>query len=267
MIMNYAAAIDDPNPWHFADDRPEGIVAPPMMTWALTWPFSVGRKQYWKGHAMPPEVGPRGVHFTEEMEWVRPLRPGDKLSIVGEVIEYLAHRAGTYVRTRYVAVDAFGERVFTQNTGGMLRDVRCVDEIGEYKARGPGVDTSRGPERTVKIPIHPLAAHIYDGCADIHNPIHTSKAFAQSVGLSDIILHGTATLAFAVKNITNIEGGGDPNRVKGLYSSFTGMVFLGTEVELQVLGSRDADGQKELFFQVLNPDGGKAIRDGRVTLG
>ena len=182
MIMNYAAGIGDPNPWHFADDRPEGIVAPPMMTWALTWQFAIQRQRLWGDTGIPREFGPRGVHFTEEMEWTRPLRPGDKLTIEGEIVQLLKHRAGTYVKTRYVGVDVSGERVFTENVGGMLRDVSCPDEIEEYTARGPGVGASSGPKRVVKIPIHPLAAHVYDGCADIHNPIHTSKAFALGVG-------------------------------------------------------------------------------------
>lgn len=267
MIMNYAAGIGDSNPWHFADDRPEGIVAPPMMSWGLTWKFSTEGDRLWKDRRTPPEVGPRGVHYTEEFEWVRPLRPGDKLTIEGEIVQLLAHRAGTYMKTRYVAVDASGERVFTENVGGMMRDVGCVGDIEDYVSRGPGVDADalREPARRVRIPILPLAAHVYDGCADIHNPIHTSKAFAQSVGLPDIILHGTATLAYAVREITNTEGGGNPCNVKGLYCQFTGMVFMDTEVELQVLGSRETDGLREVYFQVINADGRKAVRDGRIT--
>ena len=113
----------------------------------------------------------------------------------------------------------------------------------------------------------PFAAHVYDGCANIHNPIHTSKAFALNVGLPDIILHGTATLAFAVREITNTEGDGDPNRVKRLYCSFTGMVFMGTEVELQVLDVLSSEGSTEVLFQVLNMDGRKAIRDGLIVFG
>ena len=267
MIMNYAAGIGDSNPWHFADDRPEGIVAPPMMTWALTWQFSTNRGRYWGETGIPPEVGPRGVHYTEEFEWTRPLRPGDKLTIEGEIVQLMAHRAGTYMKTRYIGVDASGERVFTEHVGGMLRDVGCVGEIEDYVSRGPGVDVDalREPLRRVRIPIHHLAAHVYDGCADIHNPIHTSKAFALGVGLPDIILHGTATLAYAIRDITDTEGGGNPCRVRRLYCSFTGMVFMDTEVELQILASRDTDGLREVFFQVISEDGKKAIRDGRIA--
>ena len=37
--MNYAAAIGDDNPWYFDDEREGGIIAPPMLSVALTWPF------------------------------------------------------------------------------------------------------------------------------------------------------------------------------------------------------------------------------------
>ncbi len=267
MIMNYAAGIGDSNAWHFADDRPEGIVAPPMMTWALTWQFTTDRERYWGESRIPAEVGARGVHYTEEFEWTRPLRPGDKLTIEGEIVQLMAHRAGTYVKTRYVGVDASGEGVFTEHVGGLLRDVGCAGDIDDYVSNAPGIDAdaSRDALRRVRLPIHPLAAHVYDGCSNIHNPIHTSRAFAQSVGLPDIILHGTATLAYAVRYITDTEGSGNPCRVRRLCCSFTGMVFMDTEVELQILGSRDTDGLREVFFQVIGQDGKKAIRDGCIA--
>ncbi len=201
------------------------------------------------------------------MEWVRPLLPGDKLTIEGEIVQLLKHRAGTYIKTRYVGVDASGERVFTENVGGMLRDVGCAGDIDDYVSQAPARDAidAHKPLRTVRFPIHPLAAHVYDGCADIHNAIHTSKAFAQGVGLPDIILHGTASLAYAVRDITNTEGGGDPRRVKRLYCSFTGMVYMDTEIEMQVLGTHEKDGLTEVYFQVINQEGKKAVRDGCIA--
>ncbi|MHA1487548.1 MAG: MaoC/PaaZ C-terminal domain-containing protein, partial [Promethearchaeota archaeon] len=62
--------------------------------------------------------------------------------------------------------------------------------------------------------IDKLRSFVYDGCTDIVFPIHTSKKFAHFVGLPRIILQGTATLAFAVKEIINEESERDPNRVR-----------------------------------------------------
>lgn len=265
MIMNYAAGIGDDNPWHFADDRPEGIVAPPMMTWALTWRFSSNRAFHWPGSGISPELGSRGVHYTEELIWDRPLVPGDKLHIEGQIVELMAHRSGTCAVSEYIGTDAKGERVFTERIGSLMRGVTCAEALEEFPSGRTLFDAPAGPARTLKLPVHRLAAHIYDGCADIHNPIHTSKAFALAVGLPDIILHGTATLACAVRDITNTEGEADPRRVKKIACAFTGMVFMETEVELQVLGTRATEDATEVHFQVLNDQGQKAIRNGCVT--
>ena len=37
-IMNYAAAIGDTSPFYFNDERPGGIIAPPLFPVAVTWP-------------------------------------------------------------------------------------------------------------------------------------------------------------------------------------------------------------------------------------
>ncbi|HRK33137.1 MAG TPA: MaoC family dehydratase N-terminal domain-containing protein, partial [Candidatus Hydrogenedentes bacterium] len=45
--MNYAASIGDHNPWYFDDERDGGIIAPPMLVVALTWPFGASARHYW----------------------------------------------------------------------------------------------------------------------------------------------------------------------------------------------------------------------------
>ena len=166
----------------------------------LTWQFSVHPQQYWGKSRIPGEIAACGVHYTDEFKWTRSLWPGDELTIAGKIVQLLAHRSGTYVRTRFVGVDASDQRVFTEHVRALLGDARPLRNVDDYVSKVPGIamDTSREPVRTVRLPIYPLATHVYDGCANIHNPIHTSKAFAQSVGLPDIILHGTATLAYAI---------------------------------------------------------------------
>ncbi|MBW2081849.1 MAG: MaoC family dehydratase N-terminal domain-containing protein, partial [Deltaproteobacteria bacterium] len=36
---NYAAAVQDHNPVYFDDERPGGLIAPPMFSVAVTWPI------------------------------------------------------------------------------------------------------------------------------------------------------------------------------------------------------------------------------------
>jgi len=266
--MNYAAAVGDNNPMYFDDERPEGIIAPPMLTVALTWPISEKFWQYGNTGDFPFEVLQRQVHYTETLVWDRPMRPGEKLQLAGEVFSIAPHQAGTHMVIRYRATDEAGKPVFTEYIGGLLRGVRCKDGAkGDDKLPPlPRYVQTAPPIWEDSIAIDPLAAHVYDGCADIEFPIHTSVKFAHSVRLPRTILHGTATLSLAIRELTNREAGGDPTRLKSLGCRFTGMVIPGTTIVVQFL-AREAHGPTtDLHFVVLNQDGKKAISDGCLTI-
>ena len=266
--MNFAAGTGDPNPWYFADERPEGILAPPMLAVALTWPISEGFPHYWEQQDFPAEVLTRQVHYSQHLEWFRPMRPGDRLTIQGEVRAILPHRAGTHLIIEYQATNPAGEKVFEERIGGLLRGVKCVG-----KGRGtdtlpaaprPGSPDQALWEKTLRIDL--LAAHVYDGCANIHFPIHSSVAFARRVGLPGTIYQGTATLSLAVRELINAEAAGDPRRLDALSCLFTGMVLPGSEIRLCMTGRESVAGQTDLYFMVLNEEGKTAIRDGRLRL-
>lgn len=267
-IMNYAAGTQDPNPAYFNDEAPGGIIAPPMLSVGLTWPFSSRGDQLWENRSIPAEAGARGVHYSEVLQWHRPMRAGETLHIDAEVKAILPHRSGTHMITEFAATGADGEPVFTEYSGGLLRDVTCAD-AGKRQDAVPEIirhDDTRPPLWQETIHIDPLAAHVYDACADIHNPIHTSVEVAHNVDLPGIILHGTATLALAVREITNIEAGADPRRIRAAQCNFTGMVLPGTDITVQVLGKEPVNGGTEVQFIVTNPDGKKALRNGSLTI-
>ncbi|MFP4499587.1 MAG: MaoC/PaaZ C-terminal domain-containing protein [Candidatus Hydrogenedentota bacterium] len=266
--MGYAAAIGDANPRYFDDERPAGIVAPPMLAVALTWQMAADFANYWDVKEFPVEVLTRQVHYTEVLHWYRPMCPGDKLSLAGEVAAITPQRMGAYLVIRFDAVNQNEERVFTEFIGGLLRDVRCTDG-------GRGGDLIPMPERAPAhkhtlwqedVHIDVLAPWVYDHCADIHFPIHSSVAFAHAVGLPGPIYQGTATLAHAVKAVLDREAQGDPARLQGVACRFTDMVRPGEDIRIEALVREPGDGLETIHFQVLNAGGRKAVRDGAVTL-
>ena len=265
--MNYAAAVSDANEAYINDERERGVIAHPMYTVALTWPITGNIAEYIESSKFPVDVIPRQVHFTEHIEFHRPVRPGDNLTIKGRIASIAPHRAGTHVIMRYDAYDKKGLPVFTEHTGAIARGVECrggasgVNEI-------PSVPDSRGgiDSRETIISISPVAPFIYDGCTDIFFPIHTSEKFAKMVGLPGIILQGTATLAYAVKEIINMEAGGDPLKLKQIFCKFTGMVKPGTDIKLVHSVVRGEKGQKDIFFNVLNNKGERAISGGYADI-
>ncbi len=266
--MHFAAGTGDDNPVYFDDDRPEGILAPPMLSVALTWPPTERTRDFWDAGDFPHDALKRQVHFTETLRWHRPMRPGDLLTIQGEVAAILPHRAGTELVIRYRAADDAGAPVFEEYIGGLLRGVRCADE-GRGRENLPPVPSASAQDDIVwekTLPIHPLAAHVFDACAKVPFPIHTSVRFARSVGLPRTIFQGTATLALAVREIINSEAGSDPAALKSVSAQFTAMVLPGTDIMVRLLERRAGENGRDLFFEVLNGDGKRAISGGHATL-
>jgi len=265
--MSFAAGVDDPNPLYIDDARDGGIIAHPMLPVALTWHMTLYRDRFWDAEDFSDEISAQQVHYSETLEIHRPMRPGETVTIEAEVAAVIPHRAGTHLVVQYQGTSA-GEPVFTEWAGAMLRDVGCSDS-GAGKDAVPENKRFPKPEQPpweARIPIDTLAAHRYDACGDIHNPIHTSRAFAQAVGLPDTILHGTATLALAMREVVNREAGGNAARVAAVRANFTGMVPLDSEIRVESLGS-EADGElHHHHFLVWNAEDKRAIRNASVSL-
>jgi len=266
--MNYAASVGENAPYYLDDERIGGVIAPPMFSVAVTWPIFERIWDYIEAEDFPREIIPTHVHYTENLFFYGPIKPNDKLKVKGEVAAILPHRAGTHIIVRFDALDVEGKPVFTEYYGAMARGVKCTDE-GKGKESLPSVPKYSGGNNPIwesVIPIEPLAPFIYDGCSNIFFPIHTSVKFARSVGLPGRILQGTATLAYAVREIIKREANGNPFELKSLYSRFTGMVLPGADIRVQLIGRGDGNGGIALFFIVLNDEGKKAISDGYARL-
>lgn len=264
---NFAAGVADNNPVYFDDERPEGIIAPPMLVTAITWPISRNINGFWHTD-LDETLFYRQVHFNEQIVWHRPMRPGDELSITGELASIGPCRGGSLLVVRYEALDADGKIVFEEYTGALLRGVRCPEGLRTTvtlpKVHDPCIKADPIWEQTVRI--DPLASYVYDGCADNTFPIHTSPRFARSVGLPGIIIHGTHTLTLAVRELANREADGDPTRLASVRCTFTGMVLPGTDIRVRVLDRKRDGNDTVIFFDVLNADAKKALSDAYIVV-
>lgn len=265
--MNYAAAVGDANPRYFDDTSQNGIVAPPLYVVAVTWPF-IENVQIQLGNALPPEVYINMVHATEHIVFHRPIRPGDRLDIAGEVAAVLPSLKGTLMVLKLEATDSDGQKVFTEFGGAFFRGIGGT-ESGRGKENLPVLPRWKipsVPQWSVEIPTRQEAAHVYDGCTNIVFAIHTSSAFARSVGLPDAILQGTATLAMAAREIVNQEAGSDPTRLREISCRFSGMVTPGTSIRVELLQKEEGPEGKLLSFRVLNAEGRPALQKGFVRI-
>ena len=87
-------------------------------------------------------------------------------------------------------------------------------------------------------------------------------AIAEAAGLPEPILHGTATLALAVSRVVAECFGGDAERVERIAGRFGAMVRMPSTLSLR-LGPLRGDSVR---FEVLEPGGGRAIRDGLLSV-
>ena len=266
--MNYAASVGDNNPVYFDDEREGGVVAPPMFSVAVTWPVCERIWEYIQADGFPLEILINLVHYSESLTFHRLIAPGDRLTVKGRIAAIIPHRAGTIIVLRLQAIDERGNPVFTEHIGGLLRGVECIGEaniseplpvIPKHGGDGPPVWESG-------VFIDQLAPFVYDGCTDIFFPIHTSVGFAHRVGLPGIVLQGTATLAYAVRDLVDREAERDPSLLRSVACRFTGMVTPGSELRVILWERRVDEAGKDLFFKVLNGGGHTVLSDGYARI-
>ncbi len=108
----FGTAQGDPHPWSVDDDAARrsphgGLVAPPTfgVTFAMK-PFALA--------CSDPELGidlVRLLHAEQEFEHGVPVRPGDELTTVGEIVEIRRRGSLEFLAVRTETVNGAGERV------------------------------------------------------------------------------------------------------------------------------------------------------------
>jgi acyl dehydratase len=265
-LMAYAAALGETDAAYFDTRRAAGLSAHPLFPVCYEWPLAVAMRA-----ALPEEIAIRSVHATHDVRIHRPLRAGDRLSVRATVARVEPRRSGAYVLSRYEATDDAGEPVTTTEYGSVYLGVGCA-EVG---AGSPAAATDPAaaerpappavPAWSAPISIAAGLAHVYTECARIWNPIHTDAAVAARAGLSDIILHGTATLALAVSHVVAREAR-EPRAVARVAGRFGAMVRMPSALTVRAYPREPAAGGVRVPFDAVTADGRAAIRDGALWL-
>jgi acyl dehydratase len=266
--MAYAACLGDLAPAYLDTRVRPDVLAHPLFPVCYEWPLFLDPR------CMPNDLSReervRGVHFTHDVTLHRPIRAGMELTTQATLVKVEARRSGAYQLARLDTVDSAGDAVSTTWYGMLLRGVeveggdRTLADAGSTMEAPPALDIEAGGEsfKEYSIPIAANAALVYTECARIWNPIHTDAAVAEAAGLPEPILHGTATLALAVSRVVAECFGGDAERVVRIAGRFGAMVRMPSTLSLRV-GSVQGDSVR---FEVLEPGGGRAIRDGLLAI-
>lgn len=265
--MAYAASLGDPQDHYIDTRRASGIVAHPLFPVCFEWPAAGAIRAHLRA-AMAPGEPARGVHATHHTVLHRPIRPPLRLRTTAEVLGVERRTAGAYEIVRFETVDDAGAPVCTTYYGSLYRKVEVNGAERAADLPSPPalkVSPSR-PRAELPLSIGAGAAHIYTECARIWNPVHTDRAVAAQAGLPGLILHGTATLAMAVSAIVKREAGDDPESVAEIYGRFGAMVLMPSTMVVRIQAREKLERGEAVFFEAINADGGRAIRDGVVRL-
>lgn len=244
----------------FMDDaRLGGPAVPPCFCVGPEWILAGGEGRI-AALGVTAEERRRAVHALQDSTFHRPFRVDRDAIVTARIDEIRPTSAGAYVVTVLETTDAqTGESIVTSRSAVIFRGV------GVEGGASPGRSASEAPwqaEPARRWSIETLATlpHVYSECARIWNPIHTERAFAQSAGLPDIILHGTATWGLAMRQI--IGAGSGPSRAQALRrfsGRFRAAVAPGSSIVIEA-GPDAARGTCE--FRVVTDKGDVAISHG-----
>lgn len=262
-ITAFAGGVGDFNPVYFEDDRPGGLIAHPGMVFSWQW-----NSRFTPDQHLDLELVRRGVHAWVDVQFNRHAREGDIITSQGQSVAVKQVRPGVLSSQRFRFRDSRGDTVAIMDTGGITRGAELDGDDAEIESAPPLPQRSTNndePVWTTTFPIDPQAPHVYTECADIWNPIHTERKVALAAGLPDIILHGSANITIALREVINQNLNGDPTRVRRFAGQFRGMVIPGTEVSVSVLEVQDEGDREIVFYEMRNDQGELAIANGVVV--
>lgn len=267
--MAYAAALGDTAGHYFDTTRTDGIVAHPMFVVCQEWPVIVSGRDGSERWGITADETRRSVHATHDLTVRRLIRPGDVLTTTAVHTGVEQRKPGAYVTTRLETSDAGGHVVATTEQGALYLGVPTEGDDRSADPSGPTIDLDDPgpPLEEIPVAIAHGAAHTYTECARIWNPIHTDESVARAAGLPGIILHGTATMAFAVSCVIDIRAGGDPARVRRVIGRFGAQVLMPSTITVRLHATqRTSEAFRTIPYEVLSENGGPAIDRGAVVL-
>ena len=265
---NYAAALEDYQDCYFDDRGGKTLKTHPMFPVTFGWPLIIDIEDYLEiPHGR--EIIGQLVHFKTHIKYVKPISVPNKMKIESQIALLKAHNKGTEVSFQFNVTDSAGELCHIEYMTCILRDVICTggDKVlPDY----PEHSKEKGEQplwSAKEIPVKTGLPYIYDGCSGIYNPIHTSPAFAESVGLPGVILQGTATIALGIREVIAKETKGDYGRVDVISAKLNSMVLQNQLLEVQLTARKETLEGREFFFQVVNKTTGElAVTYGYLKL-
>jgi hypothetical protein len=259
-VANFAAAIADTNPVYYLSAKTQRPVAHPVFPVRISWEI-LKNISAWMDTDLPFDLNSTLVHQSEYLAFRQPIKTGNELTVNGEICAFLPHQRGARLVLKFDYHDKQDRPLLSEFISVILFNVKCTD-AGKNMALPPSVERVREDEILweEQVPVARTAPFVYDGCTDIVYPVHTDQLFARRMGLPDIILQGTATLAMSISIVLKKEVDNDPKRIRIVSGKFTDIVVPPNLLTVRLLKKQG----KELYFDVKEHNGHFALRAGYI---
>lgn len=263
-LMNFAAGVQSHRRAYFDDSAKGGIVSFPTFSARISWHAVSALWKVLQAQGCASEVTNRQVHYRTEIRNVRDFRAGEEIIVQACVKDMVQHRAGTLMVTEVTMKTPVGELVCLEIVEGLLRDIGCDDPSPQTVriSRFPNAEAAQPIWESV-FKVSQFLPYHYDGCADIHFPIHSSPAYAKSVGLPGIIVQGSATLAVCVDKLVDWLVPGDQHfHASDIAASYGAYLLPETQVRLVAHACAHTEALTEVVFSLIGEDHQEIIRNG-----
>ncbi|MFQ5699066.1 MAG: MaoC/PaaZ C-terminal domain-containing protein [Myxococcota bacterium] len=254
--VRYARACNETHPRFLDPDAAGGLIAPPIFGVVIA------------ARAIASAVGdrdlgidfPRALHGEQDMEFLRPIRPGEEVSTTARVEAIEAKPTGETLVVALALRDPGGEVVQRQ------RFVLFVRARGAAKRASP---TLRGQPPPRDAPYRRISQRLdrdqtfrYAEASGDRTPIHLDETVARKAGLGGIIAHGLCTMAFAARAAIEATCDGDPTRLARLAVRFARTVRPGQTLTHRFWEAEARAGRRIYDLETRNPDGAPVLSAG-----
>ncbi len=182
----------------------------------------------------------RFIHGEESIKLHRPIPPGGKVYVRGEIPCIYDKVKGALIVCRFAIETGAGEPladveqgIFYAGAGGFGGDPGPKAE----KLEPPGAVE---PDFSVSCPIPENQAALYRLNGDL-NPLHIAPDFAGRGGFPRPILHGLCTYGYAARAVVKSVCDGDVSRLSQFKARFSGVVYPGDTLVTE--GWKDSGGR------------------------
>ncbi|MBV8775367.1 MAG: MaoC family dehydratase N-terminal domain-containing protein [Deltaproteobacteria bacterium] len=255
-FQKYARAYNDDNRYYFAPPPSTDIMAPPMFNAVVTWLALITVLSDPDLRLDPLRL----LHRSQDMQFVVPIRPDDRISAMASIISIENGAAGEIITIGLEASNQHCKPVSRTRFTALIRGRR--ERVRPPPNLPSSVPLSREPLLTVSQVIDLDQTQRYAEASGDRNPIHLDESVARMAGLPGIIVHGLCTMAFASKVIIQHLCENNPARLRRLAVSFSRPVFPGDSLITLVWREEDAGILRRFSYETYNAAGVPVLRDG-----